>query len=83
MIEVARVASACSTEEADWSDGGTKRWSFGNNTNPEYDSRHKKRQRKSAKCYGFEPFLFYMDENSKGHVKRKLSYTLVTTFGKN
>ena len=36
-----------------------------------------------AKCYGFEPFLFYKDRNSKGNVKRKLSYTLVTAFAKN
>ena len=36
-----------------------------------------------AKCYGFGPFLFYKDRNSKGNVKRKLSYTLVTAFAKN
>ena len=36
-----------------------------------------------AKYYGFGPFLFYKDKNSKGHVKRKLSYALVTAFAKN
>ena len=65
MIEVARVTdSACSTEEADWSDGGTKRWSFGNNTNPNMTEDTKVDKESLAKDLVLSTSCIYKDKNS-------------------